>query len=47
MAERGLQENDEAGQFGVQARITLDALESNSWFLFHVENPRRPQCKEL
>ena len=44
MAERGVQEKEEAGQFGVQARITLDALESNSWFLSDVENPRRPQC---
>ena len=41
MAERGVQENEEEGQFGVQARRTLDALESNSWFLSHVENPRK------
>ena len=44
MVERGVQENEEAGQFGVQARITLDALESNSWFLSHVETHRKPQC---
>ena len=25
---------------------TLDALESNSWFLSHVENPRTPQCPQ-
>ena len=46
MAERGVQENEEAGQFGVQARRTLDALESNSWFLSHVEDPRKPQCPQ-
>ena len=46
MAERGIQENEEAGQFGVQARRTLDALESNRWFLSHVENPRKPQCPQ-
>ena len=39
MADRRVQENEEAGQFGVQVRRTLDALESNSWFLSHVENP--------
>ena len=38
--------NEEAGQFGVQARRTLDALESSSWFLSHVENPRKPQCPQ-
>lgn len=41
MAERGVQGNEETGQFGVQARATLDALECNSWFLAHVENARR------
>ena len=46
MAERGVQQNEEAGQFGVLARITLDALERNSWFLSHVENPRKPQCPQ-
>ena len=46
MAERGVQENEEAGQFGVHARIALDALESNSWFLSHVETPRKPQCPQ-
>ena len=46
MAERGVQENEEAGQFGVQARVTPDALESYSWFLSHVENPRKPQCPQ-
>ena len=46
MAERGSQENEEAGQFGVQVRRTLDALESNSWYLSHVENPRKPQCPQ-
>ena len=30
MVERGIQENEEEGKFGVQARRTLDALESNS-----------------
>ena len=35
MAERVVQENEEAGQFGVQACITLDTIESNSWFLSH------------
>ena len=46
MAERGVQENEEAGQFGAQARRTLDALESNSWFLSNVEDPRKPQCPQ-
>ena len=47
MAERGAQENEEAGHFGVRARRTLDdALESNSWFLSDVENPRKPQCQQ-
>ena len=46
MAERGVQDNEEAGQFGVQARRTLDALESNRWFFSHVENPRNPQCPQ-
>ena len=46
MAERGAQENEEAGRFSVQARRTLDALESNSWFLSHVDNPRKPQCPQ-
>ena len=46
MAERGSQENGEAGQCGVQARRTLGALESNSWFLSHVENPRKRQCPQ-
>ena len=46
MADRGAQENEEAGQFGALVRRTLDALESNSWFLSHVENPRNPQCPQ-
>ena len=46
MAQRGIQENKEAGQFDVQARRTLDALKRNSWFLFHVENPRKPRCPQ-
>ena len=46
MAERGVQENEDAGHFGVQARRTLDALERNSWFLSHVENPRKPKCPQ-
>ena len=46
MAERGSQENEKAGQCGVQARRTLDALESNSCYLSHVENPRKPQCPQ-
>ena len=46
MAERGVQEYEEAGQFGAQARRTLEALESNSWFLSHVDNPRKPQCPQ-
>ena len=41
-----VQENEEAGQFVVQARITLDALESNSGFLSNVETPRKPQCPQ-
>ena len=46
MTEGGILENEEAGQFGVQACRTLDALESNSWFHSHVENPRKPQCPQ-
>ena len=46
MAERGVQENEEAGQFGVQARRILDALESNSWFLSHADIPRKLQCPQ-
>ena len=38
MSERGVQENEEAGQFSVQTWATLDALE-RSWFLTHEENP--------
>ena len=36
MAGRKVQENEEVRQFGVQARRTLDALESNSSYLSHV-----------
>ena len=46
MEERGVQENEETEQFGVQARRTLDALESNSWFFSHVKDPRKPQCPQ-
>ena len=35
MAERGLQKNEEAGQFSVQTRETLDALQRHRWFLAH------------
>ena len=33
-------EDEGAGQFRLQARRTLEALEFKSWFLSHVESPR-------
>ena len=35
-----------SGQFRLQARRTLQALEVNSWFLPHLESPRSPDCQE-
>ena len=39
-------EDESSGQFQLQARRTLEALEVNSWFLSHVEGPRSPECQE-
>ena len=39
-------EEEGSGQFRLQARRTLEALEVNSWFLSYVESPRSPECQE-
>ena len=41
MEERAVEQNKEAGKFGVRARATLNSLDCNSWLHAHVENPRR------
>ena len=46
MAERGVQENVEAGQFQAQASTTVEALECTSCFLAHVENSKKPRCRQ-
>ena len=46
MAEGGVQENEEAGHFGVQGRATLDALKWNRWFLVPVESPTRLHVRQ-
>ena len=39
-------EDEGSGEFRLQTRRTLEALEVNSWFLSHVESPRSPESQE-